>query len=1241
MAKAGTVWVDVRGDTKGFMGDVADGAQKASRSLGGIVGNGVTTVMGDIGRSAGVAAIGLAGVGVAAVKTSMDFNAAMSGVSAVAGASAAEMETLREAALAAGAATSFSASEAAAAQGELVKAGVSVADVLGGALAGSLGLAAAGQLELKDAAEISAQAMNIFGLAGEDVTHIADVLAAGANKSAADVKQLGDALRQGGLVASQLGIGLEDTIGTLSLFADNALIGSDAGTSFKTMLQRFNPASKEAAGEMAKLGLSFYDAEGNFVGLEEAAQRLQDAMSGLTQEQRNASMNQIFGADAIRAANLLYEAGAAGIREYTDAVDDQGAAQRMAAEQLNNLKGDLEEFSGATETALIRIGDLLDGVLRGAVQSASGLVNVFNDFAATPAWGAVQDNIARLGSEGSESIDGLADKFTGFLEGISAAEVDRVFARIEGGFKRFSGAAEGLGPVLAGVGISLGTMTLGALPFFGALVPQISILSGVLGGLVLGSEKGRKALSDLGGELADLANTVGVDLLRSFSRLAGEWSGNLASVITDVGDAATYAAEVLGPVLAGAIDSVGPPIGDLIEAGGELVGNVLPLMADLAGGVLPIAFDVLGASLGVAADAAGLLADNAWLLVPALVAFGAVKFGDQISKIGSAVSDAVGQITSFKSAIDGIAATRGVSSLEALGGVARSSGGDVKGLAGSLAGALNPAVLGVTAAITVGAAVWQNWAEDQNRVKQETEALTEALVAQGRDALPTLAAAFREILESRKGFADAFDATGLSVGAVTGIINEHVGQVDEVRRVWQDAGENIDVFRTGIDQLPAGVRPLIENLVAMRDAGAITTDQFNDVVNAMVDLDKQAQGTAGSIAFNAEQLEKLIPPAERSAEVIRDLATAQDTTAGLDAQQQALGRLAGQFPELAAAAGLAVGEVADANAELANETARAVGELRRLADEFAELSGAPRDVDEASRRAKDAVQSMMETFAGANFDGFNYANIGIDENTEAGRRNADAIQRAVEAAERLAEAQALTDTTGKASTETLQGMADQLGRLRDAGILTEEEYQKLLDIYSLTPEAIATTVVADTANAKTDLDDLKAQLLELPGVTEPERALIEAAPDAAALANVERSLNLVARSRQVLITPKYEAGAFKGLPTFGIPQERAAGGPVWPGEPFIVGEQGPELGFFPANGGMVDAQTTARILTGQPADTKVQSGAQFTSAEMDRLIAAISRLESVAGTRVDVTANTADGRRIGLDVADELWMRGN
>jgi TP901 family phage tail tape measure protein len=258
-----------------------------------------------------------------AMSVSADFGKQISGVAAVSDASASQLKGLSDAALAAGASTKLagvSATDAARAESELVKAGISVSDVLGGALMGSLSLASAGQLDFGKAAEISAQAMNMFNLSGKDVGDIADTLAAAANKSAADVGQLGEALRQGGLVASQMGLSFEETVGTLALFADNALIGSDAGTSLKTMLQRLTPQSNEAAQEMQRLGFSAFDAQGEFVGMEKLARELTDSFGGLTTEQRSAAFATIFGADAVRAATVLYTAGEEKLREYNLAV---------------------------------------------------------------------------------------------------------------------------------------------------------------------------------------------------------------------------------------------------------------------------------------------------------------------------------------------------------------------------------------------------------------------------------------------------------------------------------------------------------------------------------------------------------------------------------------------------------------------------------------------------------------------------------------------------------------------------------------------------------------------------------------------------------------------------------------------------------------------------------------------------------------------------------------------------------
>ncbi|MFF4536538.1 phage tail tape measure protein [Streptomyces aureus] len=329
------------------------------------------------GAGAAVGTAMVAGFAVAAASAAK-FDKALSNVRAVTGASSKQMEQLRAAALDAGKTTSYTATEAADAEAELARAGVSVANITGGALKGSLALAASGQLDLADAATISAQAMNTFGLQGKDVTHIADVLSAGANKSASDVKGLGMSLRMGGLLAHQTGLSLEDTVGVLSAFADHALIGSDAGTSLKVMLQRLVPQSDEARAAMDKIGFSAYDSQGKFVGLSELAGRLQASFSQLTPAARNSAMATIFGADAVRSATILYELGSKGIDKYTSAVNDQGAAGRMAAIQTDNLVGDLERLRGAIEVALIEGGSAANGSLRTMTQWITRLVNAYS-----------------------------------------------------------------------------------------------------------------------------------------------------------------------------------------------------------------------------------------------------------------------------------------------------------------------------------------------------------------------------------------------------------------------------------------------------------------------------------------------------------------------------------------------------------------------------------------------------------------------------------------------------------------------------------------------------------------------------------------------------------------------------------------------------------------------------------------------------------------------------------------------
>lgn len=321
-----------------------------------------------------VGAATLAGVGMA-VKAYADFDKQMSVVDSATHETTENMGKLRQAAIDAGADTAFSAVDAGRGIEELAKAGVSTTDILGGGLAGSLNLAAAGSLGVGEAAEIAASALTQFKLSGDKVPHIADLLAAGAGKAQGSVQDLGAALNQSGLVAASTGMSIEETTGTLAAFAKAGLTGSDSGTSFKTMLMSLNPKSKEAAQLMDELGIHAYDASGKFVGMAKYADILQNALKNKSDQERNAALQTIFGSDAVRAANIVYENGAAGITEWTNKVNEAGFAADTAARMQNNLAGDLEKLGGSFDTVLIQSGSGANEVLRGLVQGLEGLVD--------------------------------------------------------------------------------------------------------------------------------------------------------------------------------------------------------------------------------------------------------------------------------------------------------------------------------------------------------------------------------------------------------------------------------------------------------------------------------------------------------------------------------------------------------------------------------------------------------------------------------------------------------------------------------------------------------------------------------------------------------------------------------------------------------------------------------------------------------------------------------------------------
>jgi TP901 family phage tail tape measure protein len=365
----------------GMEGAFKRGVENSGRAFDNLAERASTSFASLVGPT-GIAAAAIGAVGLAArasINTFADFEQRMKGVQAVLQASGAEMEQLNQVALTTGAETKFSASEAAAAIEELAKQGLSAAEIMGGALAGTTDLAAAAGIGLADAANIASVAMKAFNLQARDLPGIADTIAAAANSSALDVADLGQALQALGPVGRDAGLSFEEVSASLAKLADNGIRGSDAGTSLKTMLQSLTPNTDKAKKAFADLNVSIFDSEGNYRKFNEIVDQMAPALSKLTQQQRAVALETIFGSDATRAASIIFGSSGKSIATYTQEVSRMGEASQNAKTRQDSLKSAQEQLRGSVETLAIRFGQALAPALRTSTNLATSFFNALND----------------------------------------------------------------------------------------------------------------------------------------------------------------------------------------------------------------------------------------------------------------------------------------------------------------------------------------------------------------------------------------------------------------------------------------------------------------------------------------------------------------------------------------------------------------------------------------------------------------------------------------------------------------------------------------------------------------------------------------------------------------------------------------------------------------------------------------------------------------------------------------------
>lgn len=315
-------------------------------------------------------AIGVASV--AAAKKTIDvgksFEAGMSEVQAISGASGKDLERLSNKAKEMGATTKFSATESATALKYMAMAGWKTNQVVSG-LAGVMNLAAASGEDLGTVSDIVTDSMTAFGLKANQSGHFADVLAKASSSSNTNVGLMGETFKYVAPLAGSMGYSIEDTATAIGLMANAGIKGSQAGTSLRSILTRLVKPPKDAAAALSELGISTTNADGSMKPLRQTMSELREKFSGLTESQKSQYASSIAGQEAMSGLLAIVSASDSDFNKLQKAIDNSsGAAKKQADIMNNNLQGALYELGSAAEAVGIGIYEDIKEPLTKAVK---------------------------------------------------------------------------------------------------------------------------------------------------------------------------------------------------------------------------------------------------------------------------------------------------------------------------------------------------------------------------------------------------------------------------------------------------------------------------------------------------------------------------------------------------------------------------------------------------------------------------------------------------------------------------------------------------------------------------------------------------------------------------------------------------------------------------------------------------------------------------------------------------------
>lgn len=321
----------------------------------------------------------LLAVGAYATKTGAEFESAMSKVSALSGATGKDLSTLEKAAREMGRTTRYGSTEAANALSYMSLAGWDTQQMVKG-LKPVLNLASAGQMDLAQASDIVTDMMSMFGLEAEQAGRATDVFAVAQANSNTTVSQLGEALKKSGSAAAAAGQSLEDTSAILGVLANNGIKGSEAGTALNAMFRDLQAAAVDGKVAIGDTSVAVYDANGNMRSMVDIIADVEKATEGMTQEQKHNALANIFQQRSLKGMNTLLNSGSGELKKLQGELNNStGAAQTMADEMDNNLKGSFMKLKSAMEDIGIAISQMTSGPLKAIVDWAKDLALKFQE----------------------------------------------------------------------------------------------------------------------------------------------------------------------------------------------------------------------------------------------------------------------------------------------------------------------------------------------------------------------------------------------------------------------------------------------------------------------------------------------------------------------------------------------------------------------------------------------------------------------------------------------------------------------------------------------------------------------------------------------------------------------------------------------------------------------------------------------------------------------------------------------